>query len=813
MLCDKNGDREARKFATAPIFAYFCGVKYLRFLTAVVLAALVLWGCSPVKHVPDGEYLLDRVAINVMADSAGHRAGTPDELINFLRQQPNHKVLGFLKLQLATYSLSGKDSTKWYNRWLRRLGQPPVIYDSTLTELSRRQLRQAIVNRGYMDATVTVDTVFEPARKRAQVTYNIDPGEPHVITAINYEIADPAIGVLIESDTLERTIGPGDIFDRNRLDEERARITQRLRDRGYYSFNREYITFVADTVEGSKDLSLTMHVQPPRIAPSQIILPSDTVHTPYFVRNIYFVTGENDMEKEDFNFAGADTVRYRDISVLYMDHDHFIKPDILEEKCHIEPGKPYNASEVERTYESLSQLGILKFINIEMNPVGMIDNRMWLDAYILLSRNKKQSVSVEVEGTNSEGDLGFGLGLTYQHRNLAHRSELFTAKLRGSYESLRGNFDGLINNRYTEYAGEVGITFPKLEAPFISKAYKLRSRASTEFTVSANYQERPEYTRIIAGAAWKYKWMSTATRRNPYNVRRTFDLIDINYVYLPRSTINFLDSIAPTNPLLRYSYEDHFIMRMGYSYYRTNRRIPTGTETSFTVQPSVSTLRFSGEIAGNLLYAISSAIGQKKSDGAYKIFGIQYAQYVKGEVDYTHVRNLNSRHAIAMRAAFGIGYPYGNSSMIPFEKRFYAGGANSVRGWGVRTLGPGNYESKNSVLNFINQCGDICLNLSFEYRVRLFWVFEGALFVDAGNIWTIKNYETQPGGLFKFNSFYKEIAAGYGAGLRMDFKYFLLRLDLGMKAHNPALNAERWPIFHPNWKRDSTFHFAVGYPF
>ena len=789
---------------------------------AALVLAVCLWACSPVKHVPDGQYLLEDVHISITHDSTGHQAATATELFNFLRQQPNHKVLGFAKLQLATYSLSGRDSTKWYNRWLRRLGHAPVIYDSQLTELSARQLRQAVINRGYMDATVTVDTVLDADKKRARVSYSIDAGEPHVITALDYEISDPAIGTLIVNDTVDALVGPGDNFDRNRLDLERARITQILRDNGYYSFNREYITFVADTVAGTKDVALTMHVQPPRrsadtdtlIAADRMARILQTEHIPYAVRHIYFVMGSaTDLQSERFDPAAADTVNYKDISVIYLDSDHYLKPSILQEKCHIETGHPYNASQVDRTYESLSQLYILKFINIDMRPVGMVDGTMWMDAYIFASRNKKQSIAVELEGTNSEGDLGFGLGVTYQHRNLFKHSELFTAKVRGSYESLNGNLDGLINDRYTEFAGEVGITFPKFEAPFVSRSYKLRSRASTEFALSANYQERPEYTRVIAGGAWRYKWTVPATSSRGFTERRTFDLLDINYVYLPHSTLNFIDEIAPTNPLLRYSYEDHFIMRLGYSLQRTNRRIPQAGQTSFTVQPSVTTWRASAETAGNVMYAISSLTGQHKSGGAYKFLGIQYAQYVKGEVDIAHTVNLDDRNAVAMHAGFGIAYPYGNSQMVPFEKRFYAGGANSVRGWGVRTLGPGAYESRNNVLNFINQCGDICLNLNLEYRARLFWVFEGALFIDAGNIWTIKPYENQPRGEFRFDSFYKQLAVGYGVGLRMDFNYFLLRLDLGMKAHNPAHDAEHWPLLHPRWKRDSNFNFAVGYPF
>ena len=792
--------------------AFFCVLAFL----------LALTGCSYTKHVPAGQMLLDNVSIDIRRDSAGTALASEmdvAELYNFLRQRSNHKVLGFAKLQLGTYSLSGSDSSKWFNRWLRSLGQPPVIYDAELTELSRRQLRQALVNRGYMDAVVTVDTAARPDKKKIDVRYNIIAGTPHTIATFAYDCADPVIDSLIKADTANCLVRAGGFFDRNLLDEESSRLTRMLRDRGYYGFSKECVSFVADTVLGSKQLDLTMNIQPPRVIPQvaadsviarDIMLADSTLrHLPYSVRNVYFVTDYNPSESNGTDFAGCDTVRYRGFDILYG-KDRYIRPDILAEKCLIQPMAPYSATDVERTYENLAQLGILKFVNIDMIPVALYDGRVWLDTYIMLSRNKKQSVTVEVEGTNSEGDLGFGVGLTYRHRNLAHRSELLTAKLRGSYESLSGNVESLINNRYTEFAGEVSIMFPKFEAPFLSDSFKKRSRANTEFALSANYQERPEYTRVIAGATWKYKWSD----RHPsgYSTMRTYDFVDINYVYLPHSTLNFLDSI-PTNPLLRYSYEDHFIMRTGYTFYRTNRRIPTGNANSFTIQPSVTTLRASAETAGNLLYAISAASGQRRHGGVYKVFGIQYAQYVKGEFDWTHVRNFNSRNALAMHVGTGIAFPYGNSDMVPFEKRFYAGGANSVRGWGVRTLGPGSYESQNNVLNFINQCGDIVLNLSLEYRAKLFWVFEGALFIDAGNVWTIKHYPTQPGGMFKFNTFYKEIALGYGAGLRMDFTYFLLRLDLGLKAHDPARKHEPWPLIHPKWSRDATFHFAVGYPF
>lgn len=766
-------------------------------LLVVVLMVAGLVACSSVKHVPQGKMLLDDVSITVEDNDEIKST----ELVNFLRQTPNHKVLGFARLQLATYSLSGSDSTKWYNRWLRSLGRPPVIYDEDLTVASTRQLRQALVNRGYMEASVVADTTLQPQRKRAKVNYIINAGKPHTINSLSLNVPDSAIAAVLAADTSIIDIASGDLFDRNRLDNVRTTIATAMHNAGYYDFSRESVSFTADTVRGSKEIALTLNISgAERPRPG---MTSTARHRQYLVRKVVFVLADQ------ADSVRTDTVEYRNITVVYGP-DRYLKPSALYDMCFIEPGQPYNARSVDRTYSALSRLSILRFINIEMVPAGSIGELGLLDAVISLSRNKKQSVSIELEGTNSAGDLGFGIGATYQNRNLAHRSELFSVKFRAAYESLSGDLDGFINKRYSEYAAETGITFPKFELPLASRSFKKRMQATTELALSFNYQERPEYTRVIVGGAWRWKWNN---RLRDMARRHTFDLIDINYVRLPRSTINFLDSIAPTNPLLRYSYEDHFIMRMGYTFYQTNRRIPTPEVNAFAMQPSITTVRASAEIAGNLLYAITSTFCTRPQDGAYKVFGIQYSQYIKGEIDYTYVLNLNSRNAFAFHAAGGIAYPYGNSSMVPFEKRFYAGGANGVRGWAVRTLGPGAYDSRNSVTDFINQCGDISMLFSAEYRAKLFWVLEGALFIDAGNVWTIHNYPNQPGGMFKFNKFYRQIAAAYGLGLRLDFTYFLLRFDLGFKAHNPAMNQEPWPLIHPRWGRDTNFHFAVGYPF
>lgn len=752
----------------------------------LALLLFVLTGCSATKHVPPGERLLSGARIE-MAPGADVKAS---DFTSYLRQKPNTKTLGLAPMRLHTYSLSGADSTRFYNRWLRSLGEPPVIYSPRLTERSAYQLRQALLNRGYMHPWVEVDTLHR-GEKKIDVTYRVSPGDAHIIASIECECPDSAVAEIIAQELDETLLRPGENLDMNLLDAERTRITSLLQRHGYYGFAKDKISYRADTIASSRNVALTLNI--------------GGQHRRYIIDRVIFQPGYDPAYTDT---VGSDTVACGSIYVITPKEGGcpFISPKVLESNNWIRSGEPYNVEEFNRTYEALGRLGIIRSVSVALEPAGPGK----LDAIVRLTRNSLQGITAELEGTNSEGDLGAGVGVTYQHRNLFRGSETLSVKARGSYESLSGNLEGLINNHYTEASAEVALTLPKFSAPFLSSNYKRKMLASTEFSLSGNYQERPEYTRVIAGAGWRYKW---SNRRN--NNRRVFDLVDISYVFLPRSTINFLDDVAGSNPLLRYSYEDHFIMRMGYSTFLTNKRVdtPLPGAKSAPAQRHIWTFRGSAEIAGNLLYAISKLSGQRKSDGAYKIFGTQYAQYAKAEGDYMISRRFTQRASLAFRVGAGVAVPYGNSSMVPFEKRFYAGGANSVRGWSVRTLGPGRYDSRNSVSNFINQCGDIRLDINLEARCKLFWVVEGALFIDGGNVWTIRDYENQPGGQFGFRTFAQEIAWAYGAGLRLDFTYFLLRLDLGLKAYNPAMNQQRWPLTHPDWHRDATFHFSVGYPF
>ena len=755
--------------------------------------------CSSTKHVPQGKLLLDKVKINI-ADPRDDVESS--QLANYLRQTSNHRVLGGLNLQLAFYNMSGHDTTKWYNRWIQRVGTRPVIYDSTLTMASAEQLHTALSNRGYMKNTVTYRVDADSAKRKARVNYDITLGEPYYIRSIRYDIPDEDLRDIILDDTTRFKVHAGDQLNYTHLDEWRQQITKDLRNHGYYAFNKEYITFMADTAPDSRAVDLTLYTREPY---RNDHMPYYTEHEPFYVRQVVYVTNYDPVEMHD-GYRGVDTVMMASGVQVYEDDTHYLRLDVLDDCNHIEPGELYSADAVNRTYRALGRLSVLKQINIDMRPLGEVDGVLMVDAFVLLQPDKTQSVAVSIEGNNSDGDLGFGVGLDYEHRNIFKGAEVLSAKAKMSYESISGDLGGLINNNYSEYSTELGITFPRFMAPFLKRSFKRKIHASTAFTVNFNYQARPEYTRVIAGGGWRYQWTEPSRRMS-----HTLTLVDLSVISVPKFDTDFYTRIDSLNKSL--SYKDHLIMRMGYNFYRTNKA-EMSVQQMGQFQRNVYTIRVGAETAGNLLYALSNITGQKVDEkGCYQALGIPYAQYVKVDADYAYTHYVDRRQSVAFHVGSGLAIPYGNSDELPFEKRFYSGGANSVRGWGVRTLGPGSFNSNNNLEDFIYQCGDIRLDLNLEYRAKLFWVVELGLFLDAGNIWTIRSYKDKPGGVFKFNKFYEQIALAYGAGIRLDFRYFLVRVDMGMKAHNPASGQEHWPLFHPNFGRDSQFHFSVGYPF
>ena len=559
---------------------------------------------------------------------------------------------------------------------------------------------------------------------------------------------------------------PGMRFTVEALDNERKRISNLLIDDGYFRFNKDFIHFSADTITGSKDIGVTLHLMNYKANSNA----PETPHSRYEIRKINYLSNDSDR--------------------IHLRHQVLLNATALKE------GSPYSASALQRTYNNFARLQAVKYTNIRF--VEAPDSGM-LDCNIQISTNKPSTISFQPEGTNTAGDLGAAASLTYTNRNLFRGSEQLSIELRGAYEAITG-LEGYQDQNYQEYSIESKLVFPRFVAPLLSKNFRRRQTANTEYSVAWDLQNRPEFHRRVFSMAWRYRW---AEPRHHLNWR--FDLLDLNYVYMPWISETFkrdyLDDVDNRNAILRYNYEDIFIMKMGFG---------------LNYSDGVDAFRLNVESSGNLLSAFSKTLNFKiNSQGQRTFINIAYAQYAKADFDYTHLVRFDDRNVLALHAGIGVAYPYGNSKVLPFEKRYFSGGANSVRGWGVRELGPGGYKGNDGRIDFINQTGDMKLDLNAEYRTPLFWKFEGALFVDAGNIWTLRKYDEQPNGQFKLDKFYKQIAAAYGMGLRLNFDYFILRFDMGMKAINPAYESgdEHWAIIHPKLSRDFAFHFAVGLPF
>lgn len=759
----------------------------------ILLLTMLASGCSVDRFISEDEYFLKQTQVV----SANPKATKNLLLEDYILQTPNSKWFG-AKIPLKIYCLGGVDTTNWATRLFRKIGQDPVIFDQLKAERTMQDLRQVLYNEGYMHADIQLGKTIKG--KKINITYLVDPGTQFSIRNIKRNIADPVLEQLIShDDTLNSLLQHGMPFNINRLNEERNRITTYLRTTGYYKFYKELITFEADTCRGSTEVDITMNI--PLYLDNNRSTPHQ--HQQYHIGNLNYFVDTNGLT----DTLQLNCIRHKGTNIYYSDRLRY-RPNLLTSNTLLRAGDLYNENYQKLTYRYLTRLQALSYSNIKFEEQDDEPDPV-LDCNIIVNHAASKSISFDLEGTNSAGDLGIAASTSFRHKNLFRGSESLMVKLRGAYEAITG-LEGYDGHNYIELGGEATLGFPGFLMPVVSKRFGALHSATSEISLQYNMQNRPEFNRRVLTAAWRYKWSNV----NQKTAHR-FDLLEINYVYMPWISKTFkeqyLDSLGKTNAILKYNYENLLITKLGYTYAYNS----LGTATTTTYGKNAYTIKFNIETAGNLLEGLTGIFETKYTeDGKRKFCGIAYAQYVKGDFDFSKSFRIDKNNSVAFHAAIGVAYPYGNSNILPFEKRYFAGGANSVRGWSVRSLGPGKYNGADRGINFINQSGDLKLDLSIEYRAFLFWKFNGALFIDAGNIWTIRDYADQPGGAFRLNEFYKQIAVAYGLGLRMNLDFFILRFDAGMKAINPAYKGrDHYPIAHPVLSRDFTFHFAVGLPF
>lgn len=729
-------------------------MKRFTLIASFVLAAVAAISCSTTKVLQDGQYRLAKNDIEITND----RHFNESQLNPYIKQKPNSYFIFGWNPFLNVYNWSNGKGKAW-DKLVQKIGVAPVVYDPEQVERSISNMENHLQYMGYYDSDV--ESTIKVRRKKVKVTYEVTLGKRYPISDITIEL--PEEGEFRSDflmDTSNIIIHKGDYLSEASLEAESERASSDLRKKGYYTFSKNHFFFEADTLTqpGSALLKMTVNEYTRNESP-QMAEP---------IRRFFF---------NEISLSYPKTTRIRE--------------KILRELNTIKPGDVYNPETVNNTYTRLSSLRMFSSVNIGMTQV---DTNL-VNCEISLAQSKTQGFKVNLEGSsNSSGLLGISPQLSYYHKNIFRGGEWLNL-------SFMGNFQFKVKDdvRSNEFGVSGGLSFPK----FFPLPYRFFDGAipRTEINISYNYQDRPEYTRNILSTTYGYN--GNLGNRFFYQAYP----LQMNIVKLMNLDPAFYETLAD-DPFLRNAYQDHFDLGSGMTLYYTTNSESVPKETYF-----YSRLQF--DIAGNML-SLFKPVMKKDESGAGMLWNTPFSQFVRAELTLgrTWVWGRNSGQSLATRFVAGAGYAYGNSNALPFEKHFYGGGANSLRGWQVRTVGPGT-SPMDSTFVIPNQTGDMKLEANIEYRFKMFWKVAGAVFVDAGNIWTLKNDGSETGyqSMFKKENFAQSIAMNWGAGLRLDFNFLILRLDLGMKIHDPA-RSQKW-VNPADWlHRDNyALHFGVGYPF
>lgn len=710
-----------------------------------------------------------------------------DQFEALISQKPNRKLIGFWRFHLGLYNIGIGGKDWWLKRAFRRIGEEPVLLDSAAIKKNNEQFKVLLNKNGFFNGTVS-DSIKYKKNKRAVVTYYIHFDLPYKINSISYSTQDTGISKLIDSLKSSSLIIPGERYDEDILDKERERITNGIKDLGYYFFNRNYIKYSIDTTFGNNSANIYLYINRinENIDPDLINYEEIKDHQTYRLRNIYIQTDHN--PKNPALSVPTDSVVYNGFTILTTGNGYFIRHSELARNIFVSSGDLYHQERLDYTYRKLQELNIFKFINIYFKEVQRNDlqSNYLLDLFVQMTPADQQDLTLESEATNTGGNIGLAGSVGYRNKNIFKGAEVLELKFKGGLELIPNFNDSVTSKKILffntyEIGPELSLGFRKF--PFFKITPYLNPK--TSINLGYNYQERPDYQRSVSNFSINYSF--TPTKKE----RWIFTLPEINSVKVKLSP-GFSSKLESLNdPRLFYTYDTHIISSVRVTYITTNQNLSKTRNFIF--------FRINGEYAPKLFSA-----------------KLKPAEFAKFDFDFSFHHSVNKYNNVVFRIAAGLGLPFGASTSLPFEKSFFSGGANSIRAWSARTLGPGGY--KNNVN--IEQSGDIKIESNFEYRSEFLKlsngiIIEGATFVDAGNVWTRNEDISRPNGKFNPQNALGELGIGAGFGLRFNFSFFILRLDAAVKLRDPSLElSKRW--VYPNQKLgigDVNFNLAIGYPF
>ncbi len=774
----------------------------------IVLLGLFICSCSPTKTLTQNQYLLNNTKIKTKLHSLDR-----DEVNAFIKQKPNKKLFGFFRFYLLAHNYSKSGKQNRFKRWVdSTIAEEPVIYDSILTQRTISQLQLYLIKKGYFESTVK-DSVFIK-NKKATVIYELIGNTQFTFNKIDYDIKDETIRRLIFSDTSKSNIKTGQAFDQTNIELERDRLTYLIRNNGYFGFTKDYIKLLADSSNKTHSIHASLIINNPE---------TKSQHERYLIKDIFLYT----------NFLLTKRNEIFSDTLIYKDHYKFIfnkkidyKKEILIRPIFFEPDHNFSQSNVEETYKQYQNLKIFSNVNLEFIDVSDSVGKK-VNAIIRLSPLKRQTYSIESEGTNSSGYFGIRGNLVYQNKNIFKGAEIFQIKTGLELKQLpnivtdnQNTAEQLKNYTFNtiEIGPELSLTIPRFSFPYISSRISKRSYPKTIISTAFNYQSNNNYTRTIANVSFTYSW-----REGKFKTH-TITPIELNSIGIVQSDAFKKLLEERNNPLLTQSYQKLLITAFKYSFVFNNQE--SFKKFHYTY------LKITAESAGNIPQLINNSRGavkilnEDKETYSYTIFkgtptikalSQPYAQYGKLELDYRSYFNFSGSRKLVIRLDVGYAKAYGNSTSIPFVKSFIGGGTNDIRAWRARTLGPGNYQNFDA--SALEKIGDIKFVGNFEFRYKVYKKLNAATFIDCGNIW-LNNTDSKTGKIgaqFQLKNCLNSFAVGGGFGLRYDFTFFIFRLDIAAKLRNPEREeGERWVVLTKDFFNINNFNFlniGIGYPF
>ncbi len=746
----------------------------------ILIIAFLLAGCTKhqltTRYLEDNERLLKKNKLEIK----GNQDLDKEDLLSYVRQKPNRAIL------FGTWRLG----LQWKNLWYNPNKDPDeeheaVILDSNLISRSEQQLKIHLQNLGYYNAVIKHEMkdseilgVSKWKTKKTTVKYIVAPGDPVIIDSIGHNIEQADLNLFYESKKHNRTFQKGQILKLDQLQSERERIVTSFQNLGYYKFAENYISFDVDTGKAKNKTIIITKIKQPR--------KTDTLHRRYRINNISIQTDYDPYAKKN---RITDSVEFEGVTFLSNGPSKF-KPNPLYRSIFFHEGEFYNQKLESITYRQLSNLGMFSYIKIKHTEIVDSAGNYSLDVLILLNPAAKMSISTEVMGIFREG---FGLSgqIRFTNKNAFKGSEILSLSISGGFEDL-----GTSENRYASNMGpRLSVTFPRL---FLFKALndRIRKNAFPKTTISSyfNFQKRTQYTRFLTNASMKYEWNEGKYKKHEISVP------DINFSFVTKDS-EILTELDKLSPQQRFKFEDAISSGVKYSFTYNNQAKPGVRNSDY--------LLLKGYLVGPSAIIVSALGGEQRAaeSNAITLWGVRYATFLKAQMDYRKYFNFKHSQQIAVRSFIGFGIPLDKNGVIPFDQLYYSGGANSVRGWRQRTLGPGSFVDES---NTIDRLGEIKIEANIEYRFPITSIFKGAAFIDAGNVWT-KEPDEDADDLdpdFQFNRFYKEIAVSPGLGVRFDFDFFLFRFDVGVPLKQ-AYNRTLWKMEYDQ----TQYNFGVGYPF